>query len=114
MKRFLFGFLGAIIATAAIAYPFSITLVSNSTASTAKNWNGGIGEFSAVASNWNSATATLEFLGPDGSTYVAAGSNTTCTANCAGVFYLPPGPIKVVISGSPTGLYAAAAQVTQP
>ena len=114
MKRFLFGLLGAIVVTAAMAFPFTLTLVSNSTATNPQNWNGGTGEFSAVASNWNSATATLEVLGPDGATYVAAGSNTTCTANCVGVFYLPPGSVKVVISGSPTGLYAAVAQVTQP
>ncbi len=114
MKRLIFALLALIATGVAFAFPYYVVLVSDGTSSGAQQWNGGIGEFTATSSNWNSATATLEFLGPDGVTYVAAGSNTTCTANCTGVFYLPPGTIKVSISGTPTALYAAAAQVTQP
>ncbi len=77
-------------------------------------WPGGVGTFTAVSSSWSGGTATLQYLGPDGATWITAGTNTTCTANCGGVAYLPPTQIKVVVSGSPTALYANIAQVQSP
>lgn len=114
MKRLILACLLAFTATAALAaYAYGYILVSNSVAASPIQWPGGVGEFTAVASSWNSATVTLEVLGPDGSTYVAAGTNTTCTANCVGVFYLPAGSLEAVITGAPTGLYASVGKVTQ-
>ena len=83
--------------------------INGSSANTTYMWPGGIGVFAAVSSAWNSATVTLEWIGPDGSTLIVAGTNTTCTANCNGVFYLPAGKIEAVVSGgTPTALFAAA------
>jgi hypothetical protein len=105
--------LSSVIASAGT--PISIALIINGTGgSVAEPWPGGVGVFAASSSNWNSGTVTLEVLGPDGVTFIAAGTNTTCTANCVGVFYLPPGKIEAVITGSPTAVYAQAAQVQAP
>lgn len=78
-------------------------------AGTAVSWPGGAAAFSAVSSNWNTATATLEVSGPDGVTQLTVGSSTTVTANAfVTPVYLPPGTYTVVVSGgTPTGLYAA-------
>jgi hypothetical protein len=87
------------------------TLLSNATATgSAAAWGGGQGVFAAVGT-FSGATVSLQFLGPDGSTWVAAGSATTLTAAGAGVFVLPPGQIRAAISGGPpTGMYAQAEQ----
>ena len=95
--------------------PYTVRLVINGVGGgVPQNWPGGIGVFSAVSSNWNSGTVTLEYEGPDGITFVVAGTNATCTANCGGVFYLPAGKIEAVLSGSPTALYASVGQVQVP
>lgn len=89
--------------------------INGSSANTTYMWPGGVGVFAATSSSWNSATVTLEWLGPDGATLIVAGTNTTCTANCNGVFYLPAGQIKAVVSGgTPTALYASAYVVQNP
>ena len=62
-------------------------------------WPGGAGVF-AVVGTWNGATVTLQFMGPDGTTLVTAGTATTLTANGAGVFYLPRGLIQATITGA--------------
>lgn len=78
-------------------------------AGTAVSWPGGMAAFSAVASNWNAATATLEVSGPDGVTQLTVGSSTTVTANAfVTPLYLPAGTYTVTISGGvPTSLYIA-------
>jgi hypothetical protein len=89
--------------------------INGFSANTTYFWPGGIGVFAASSSSWNSATVTLEWVGPDGATLIVAGTNTTCTANCNGVFYLPAGKIEAVVSGgTPTALYAAAYVVQGP
>jgi hypothetical protein len=75
------------------------------------DWPGGVGVFSVVGT-FTGCTVTLEFLGPDGVTYLPAGSATTLTSAGAGVFYLPHRLIIAVISGgSPSGIYAEAGLV---
>jgi hypothetical protein len=73
-------------------------------------WDGGTGVFSCVGT-FNSATVSLQFQGPDGSTAIDVGTNTTLTAAGAGGFVLPPGRIRASISGSPSAMYAQAEQV---
>jgi hypothetical protein len=72
-------------------------------------WQGGIAAFSAIASAWNAATATLNVLGPDGATQQAVGSSTTVTANAfVTPLYLPPGIYTVTVTGgTPTALYVS-------
>jgi len=72
-------------------------------------WGGGHGFFS-VAGTFDGATVSLEFLGPDGTTAIAAGTSTTVTAAAGASFALPPGRIRASVTGgtSPTGLYAQA------
>lgn len=72
------------------------------------SWPGGQGIFQASSSNWNGATISLQFIGPDGSTLITAGTGTTFTANNAGVFYLHPCQIVATVTGSPTAAYASA------
>jgi hypothetical protein len=73
-------------------------------------WGGGRGVFT-LAGTVGGATITLQYLGPDGSTWLAAGAATTLTAVGLGVFELPPGQIRAAVSGgAPAGLYANADQ----
>lgn len=89
-----------------------VTLLSNASASSAQaNWPGGIGVF-AVVGTFGGATVKLQFVGPDGTTLIDAGSATTFTAAAGGVFYLPPCQIQAtVVGGTPSGLYATASRV---
>lgn len=88
-------------------------LLSNATATgAAAIWPGGTGHFAAVASAWNGASATLQFLGPDGATWIPMGVDTTLAANGTGLFQCQPGKIRVAISGGPpTAVYATANRV---
>lgn len=89
-------------------------LLSNETATGASiNWPGGTGHFVAVCSGWNGATATLQFRGPDGSTWVPMGADTTLAANGTGLFECQPGSIRVAISGAvpSAGVYASVNRV---
>jgi hypothetical protein len=72
-------------------------------------WPGGAGVFT-VAGVWNGATVTLQYVGPDGTTLVTAGTAGTLTANGNCVFYLPRGLIQATISaaGGSTALSASA------
>lgn len=110
------GLLALIFASAAWALNGSVPLVINGlTVATSYAWPGGVGDFLAVASAWNGATTALQFLGPDGSTWITAGTNTTCTANCAGVFYLPSGQIRTsTTGGTPSAFFVSVAQVQSP
>ena len=87
-------------------------LLSNASATgSAAQWGGGTGVFS-VCGTFSGATVSLQFLGPDGSTYIDVGTDTMLTSNGAGGFVLPPGKIRAYISGgTPSGLYAQAEQV---
>lgn len=78
-------------------------------AGTAVSWPGGVAAFSAVASAWNAATATLQVSGSDGVTQLTVGASTTVTANAfVTPLYLPAGAYTVVLSGgAPAGLYVA-------
>lgn len=78
-------------------------------------WQGSIGVFSCVGT-WGGATVSLEFQGPDGTTMVAAGTNTTLTSNGGGVFYLPVAGIQAVVSSASgtTSLNCAAGIVPAP
>jgi hypothetical protein len=90
----------------------SYTLLTNASVTGPQvNWPGGIGVF-AVVGTWNGATVTLQFLGPDGTTLMTAGTGTTFTANGAGVFYLPKATIKATITGAggSTSLTATASE----
>jgi len=91
---------------------YSVSLLSNASATgSAADWPGGRGVFSA-AGTFSSATITLQFLAPDLATWIAAGTDTTLTAAGGGVFDLPPGRIRALVTGSPTGMYATAVRVT--
>lgn len=91
--------------------PTANLLINASSSGAPVYWPGGVGVF-AVVGTFGGATVTLEFLGPDGATYIAAGSNTTLTAAGAGVFYLPQTMIEAIVSGgTPSGLYAYASLV---
>lgn len=88
------------------------TLLSNASATgSATQWPGGTGVF-AAAGTFGGATVSLQFLGPDGSTWIDAGSDTTLTTAGGGGFFLDSGQIRAAVSGgSPSGLYASANQV---
>lgn len=86
-------------------------LDNGSATGAAAQWGGGSGVFACVGT-FGGATVTLEFLGPDGATWVAMGSDTTLTAAGGGIFTSPPGRIRASVSGgTPAGLYASAEQV---
>jgi hypothetical protein len=87
--------------------PFSVSLLANAAVTgPVVQWPGGVGAFTAVGT-FSGATVTLQYLGPDNTTWVAAGTNTTLTASGNGVAYLPAGGIRAAVSGgSPSGLYA--------
>lgn len=87
-------------------------LLSNASATgSAVVWDGGTGVFSA-AGTFSGATVTLQFMGPDGATWIAAGVDTTLTTAGAGGFILPPGRIRAEITGGPpSGMYAQADKV---
>lgn len=90
----------------------AVTLLSNAAATGASSyWRGGRGMF-AAAGTFNGATVKLQFLGPDGSTWIDAGTNTTLTAAGGGIFDIPPSQIRGAVSGGPpSGMYATAARV---
>lgn len=76
-------------------------------------WHGGIGVF-AVAGTFGGATVSLEFLGPDGTTAIAMGTDTTLTAAGGAQFSFPGGQIRAsVTGGAPSGLYATADALPQ-
>lgn len=88
------------------------TLLSNASATgSAVQWGGGSGMFSCVGT-FGGATVTLQFMGPDGATWVAMGPDTTLAADGGGLFTCAPGQIRAAVSGgAPSGLYANAEQV---
>lgn len=89
-------------------------LLTNASATGAQAvWPGGIGLFSCIGT-FGGATVSLQFVGPDQSTLITAGTNTTLTAAGAGVFYLPPCRVQATVTGgAPSGLYASVDRVQQ-
>lgn len=89
-----------------------LTLLSNASATgSSAIWFGGRGLFTASAT-FSGATIQLDYLGPDGATWLAAGTNTTLTANGGGIFELPAGQIRCSISGGPpSAVYAIAVHI---
>lgn len=67
----------------------------------------------AVVGTFGGATVGLFLLGPDGATFIAAGTNTNLTAAGAALVYLPPCVIQAqVAGGAPSGIFASIARVT--
>jgi hypothetical protein len=94
-----------------VASSASVALLTNdSVTSVAATWPGGMGLFSADGT-FSGATLTLQWMGPTGLWYTA-GAATTLTAAGGGIFYLPPGQIRVLVAGGPpSGVSAVAARV---
>lgn len=83
-----------------------LTLLSNAAATgSAMVWPGGTGVFMAEAV-WGGGSVSLEYKLPNGA-WVAAGPETTLTANGGGVFELPPGEIRAAVSAA-SAVYATA------
>ena len=84
-----------------------LTLLSNAAATGDwMDWPGGIGTF-AVVGTFGGATITLEFLGPDGTTAVAIGGETTLLANGVANAEIAAGKVRAAVSGgTPSGIYA--------
>lgn len=89
-----------------------VTLLSNAAATGSQLlWPGGQGAF-MVAGTFAGATISLQFLGPDNTTWIDAGIATTLNAVGAGLFTLPACPIRASITGGPpSGIYAAAHRI---
>lgn len=87
-------------------------LLSNASATgSAAQWDGGTGVFTA-AGTFSGSTVTLQFLGPDSSTWINVGVDTTLAAAGGGGFVLPPCRIRAAVSGGPpSGMYAQADKV---
>ena len=85
------------------------TLLSDASATgSPAQWGGGRGVFS-LAGTVGGATITLQYMGPDGSTYLTGATALTAVGLVA--FELPPGLIRALVAGgAPSGLYAAADQ----
>lgn len=98
----------------------SVQLLTNAAAtSAARQWPGGAGVLT-VSGTFGATSATLEYRGPDDTTWLPikamdpAGVQTTVALTAAGMigFELPPGEIRVVLTGgAPAAMYARAARV---
>lgn len=101
----------------------SVQLLTNASATgSANNWPGGKGVMS-VAGTFGGATVTMQYLGPNNTTYLdvkvmdpSTGTQTTVSLTDSGSigFILPPVPIRVVVTGgAPSALYASASRVPE-
>lgn len=81
----------------------NIPLVVNSAIQSAVQWPGGQGVLTSRSSFWNANTATLNYLLPDGATYLATATTATADAVSA-AFVLPLGLIKVTGLAAPLTL----------
>jgi len=78
-------------------------LIDNGSATSAGTaWNGGRGQFSAVAT-WGGGNVVLQYLGPNGSTWLPVG--TALTADGFYTFELAPGQIRAAVTTA-TAVYA--------
>jgi len=83
-----------------------ILLSNASVTGSAVGWGGGRGVF-ALAGTVSGATITLQYLGPDRTTWLTAAAALTAVGLVA--FELPPGQIRALVAGgTPSGLYASA------
>jgi hypothetical protein len=83
------------------------TLLSNASATgAAVQWGGGRGVFAVVAT-FGGGSVTLQYLGPDETTWLTGA--TALTANGLIAFELPPGRIRAAVATA-TGVYANAEQ----
>jgi hypothetical protein len=90
-------------------YGTNVVLASNASATgAAATWPGGPGTFTAAAT-FSGGTVKLQYLGPDGSTWIDAGTDTTLTAAGGGIFELPPGQQIRCNIATATAVYASAA-----
>lgn len=87
-------------------------LLSNASATgAAAAWPGGAGMVDVVGT-FGGATATLQFLASDGTTWTPFGTDTTFTAAGGALFMMRSGKIRMAVSGgAPSGLYAMAEPV---
>lgn len=92
-----------------------VVLLDNATVTGSSiTWQGGKGTLSVSCAGWNGATVTMQYLGPDGSTWLDAGANAILTANGYPVlFELAPGQIRgeVTVATPSSGVYAKAIRV---
>jgi hypothetical protein len=86
-------------------------LINNGSAtSAAYTWKGGEGTFMTKAT-WGGGTVKLQVLGPDGTTYIDVGSDTTLTADGGGNFSLPAGALIRANVATATAVYASVASL---
>ncbi len=69
-------------------------------------WEGGKGSFFCQAT-WGGGSVTLQYMGPDGSTWEAVGTDTTLTADGGGNFELPQCHLRISVVTA-TGVTAKA------
>lgn len=94
----------------------NITLASNVGAAGNQPQNtvyGGNYVIVATATNWNSATAQFQTLGPDGSTWLNLGAAKTANDASGGTSVVlgSNSIVRISVTGTPTGLYVALARV---
>ena len=96
-----------------------VTLLENASATgDMHRWPGGRGLFACVGT-FGTEKVTLEFLGPDGSTWISVpdvgGTKIELSAAGSEIFELPPCVIRAAVSSGgetpPSGLYAAASRI---
>lgn len=89
-----------------------VDLISNGTATgDAETWPGGDGTFTVIGT-FSGATITLQYLGPDGLTWVSAGTDAALTTAGGCNFSIPSGSIRALVAGGPpSGVYASATKL---
>lgn len=92
----------------------TLTLLSNANATGAQaDWPGGAGVFT-VCGTFNRSRVDLQYLGPDGATWIDVGGECSRRSNGGGVFELPAGKIRAEVDLDPinpltgSALYATA------
>ena len=89
---------------------YSVTLMVNGSGNGAPvQWVGGRGFFSAISSNWGGGSASIQYRGPDGVTWLSTPA-ISLTADGGAVFDLPPCEIRG-ITNTATGVTSAAARI---
>ncbi len=83
--------------------PLNLSLVVKSVLQPAIQWPGGRGLLAARSSFWNGNTAALNFLLPDGVTYLPTGT-TAAADGLSAAFELPQGLIKATGLAAPVTL----------
>lgn len=90
----------------------SVKLLTNGGATSGQQyWPGGKGVFQVVAT-FGGGSVGLEYLGPDGVTWVAPAGGSLL-ANGGFVFELAPCQIRAAVSVGPTGVHASAERIPE-